>query len=127
MQSVDPIASCGSFATIALLIASVEECLDTAPPAHYGVSGVWKPHADKRLIRSKQGYLAKFGWTHPDYRTFLGEPAEFTRVSLILHNAAAGHGRDLIQLGLLLLITTPIARVAVSVLVFLVEKDWLYV
>jgi uncharacterized membrane protein len=72
-------------------------------------------------------YLAKFGGTHPDYKIFLGEPAEFSRVSAILHNAVGGSGPDLIQLGLLLLIATPIARVVVSVLVFLAEKDWLYV
>ncbi len=72
-------------------------------------------------------YLMKYGGTHPAYKTFLGEPAEFIRVPMILRNAAAGRGRDLIQLGLLLLILTPVARVAVSVLVFLAEKDWLYV
>jgi uncharacterized membrane protein len=72
-------------------------------------------------------YLVKFGGTHPDYRMFRGEPAEFVRVSLIVRNAVAVRGRGLIQLGLLLLIATPIARVAVSVLVFLAEKDWLYV
>jgi uncharacterized membrane protein len=72
-------------------------------------------------------YLVKFGGTQQDYKTFLGEPAEFSRVLAILHNAVTGNGRDLIQLGLLLLIVTPIARVAVSVLVFLAEKDWLYV
>jgi len=72
-------------------------------------------------------YLVKFGGTHPDYKIFVGEPAEFSRVLAIVRNAVTGNGRDLIQLGLLLLIATPIARVAVSVLVFLAEKDWLYV
>jgi uncharacterized membrane protein len=33
----------------------------------------------------------------------------------------------LIQLGLLLLIATPVARVLFSVLAFIYEKDWTYV
>jgi len=37
------------------------------------------------------------------------------------------HARGLIQLGLLLLIATPMARVAFSVIGFALEKDWLYV
>ncbi|MDA8243889.1 MAG: DUF1634 domain-containing protein, partial [Elusimicrobia bacterium] len=35
--------------------------------------------------------------------------------------------RGLIQLGLLMLIATPIARVVFSVFGFLRERDWLYV
>jgi uncharacterized membrane protein len=37
------------------------------------------------------------------------------------------HSRGLIQLGLLLLIATPVARVAFSVLAFAEQRDWLYV
>jgi uncharacterized membrane protein len=37
------------------------------------------------------------------------------------------HARGLIQLGLLLLIATPMARVAFSVIGFALEKDWFYV
>ena len=37
------------------------------------------------------------------------------------------HGRGLIQLGLLLLIATPIARVVFSVAGFARQRDWLYV
>jgi uncharacterized membrane protein len=37
-----------------------------------------------------------------------------------------GEGRPLIQLGLLLLIATPIARIAISILGYLLEKDYLY-
>jgi uncharacterized membrane protein len=37
------------------------------------------------------------------------------------------HGRGLIQLGLLILIATPIARVAFSVVAFLYQRDWTYV
>ena len=62
-----------------------------------------------------------------DYRHFQGEPAEFRTVPGIFHDALALHGRGLIQLGLLLLIATPIARVAFSVVAFIYERDWTYV
>jgi uncharacterized membrane protein len=37
-----------------------------------------------------------------------------------------GEGRPLIQFGLLILIATPIARIAFSILGYLMEKDYLY-
>ena len=36
------------------------------------------------------------------------------------------HGSGMIQLGLLLLIATPVARVAFSIFGFAAERDWLY-
>ena len=68
---------------------------------------------------------------HPEpvtnYRVFQGEPEELRTASGIFHEALALHGRGLIQLGLLLLIATPIARVAFSVVAFLYQRDWTYV
>jgi len=72
-------------------------------------------------------YLAKFGGVRPDYRIFRGEHTDLTSVSGIFHDAVALHGRGLIQLGLLLLIATPVARVAFSIGAFASERDWLYV
>ena len=48
-------------------------------------------------------------------------------ISGILHEALVLSGRGLIQLGLLILIATPIARVAFSFFAFLYQRDWLYV
>ncbi len=62
-----------------------------------------------------------------DYRQFHGEPQELRSISGILHEAVKFHGRGLIQLGLLMLIATPVARVIFSVFAFLYEKDWTYV
>jgi uncharacterized membrane protein len=74
---------------------------------------------------------ALFLLCHPapvtDYHHFQGEPAEYRTVSGIFHEALALRGRGLIQLGLLLLIATPIARVAFSLLAFLYHRDWTYV
>ncbi|HEY3390492.1 MAG TPA: DUF1634 domain-containing protein [Prolixibacteraceae bacterium] len=62
-----------------------------------------------------------------DYTTFKGEPAKFRQVHLIVKEAFNFRGRDVIQLGLLLLIATPVARVIFSLVGFLMEKDWIYV
>ena len=62
-----------------------------------------------------------------DYTTFKGEPAKFRQVHLIVKEAMNLRGRDIIQLGLLVLIATPVARVIFSLIGFLIEKDWIYV
>jgi uncharacterized membrane protein len=62
-----------------------------------------------------------------NYRVFQGEPRELRSIPGILREAAKFHGRGIIQLGLLLLIATPVARVLFSVFAFLIEKDWTYV
>ncbi len=63
----------------------------------------------------------------PDYHVFVGEPTQLRTVSGIIGQALEWHGSGLIQLGLLLLIATPVARVAFSVGAFLYERDWTYV
>jgi len=72
-------------------------------------------------------YVARHPEPVTDYRVFQGEPEELRTVSGIVHEAVALHGRGLIQLGLLLLIATPIARVAFSAVAFLYQRDWTYV
>ena len=62
-----------------------------------------------------------------DYHSFKSEPPELRSVSGILYAALAFRAPALIQIGLLVLIATPIARVALSVAMFLYEKDWTYV
>jgi uncharacterized membrane protein len=71
-------------------------------------------------------YLAKFGDVRPDYRTFRGEPGSLCFVRAIAADAGARHARGLIQLGLLILIATPVARVAFSAIAYISERDWLY-
>src|SRR5947207_707409 len=62
------------------------------------------------------GYLIRHGDEEmPSYREFRGEPDEYRHLSAIVAGAAALHGRAIIQLGLLILIATPIARVVFSV------------
>jgi uncharacterized membrane protein len=72
-------------------------------------------------------YLARHGLRQPDYRTFHGEPEPLRSLSGIAKEAAALKGRAIIQLGLLLLIATPIIRVAFSAYAFAREGDRKYV
>jgi uncharacterized membrane protein len=72
-------------------------------------------------------FVARHHTPATNYRVFQGEPADLRTLRGILREAAGWHGRGLIQLGLLLLIATPVARVAFSVGAFLYERDWTYV
>jgi uncharacterized membrane protein len=72
-------------------------------------------------------YLLRYGRLPADYRVFRGEPTDLRHVSGILRDAAALHSRGIIQLGLLILIATPIARVAFAVFAFAAESDRMYV
>ena len=72
-------------------------------------------------------YVMKFGAQMPQYGIFRGEPTDIRYASDILRDALAGHALGIIQLGLVLLIATPVARVAFSVVEFAAERDSLYV
>ena len=48
-------------------------------------------------------------------------------VGAVLRGVAAGEGQAIVMAGLLLLIATPVARVAFSIVVFAIERDRLYV
>ncbi len=72
-------------------------------------------------------YLLHHNGTVPDYSVFHGIAAPLTNIHGIVHAALHGSDIAIIQLGLLLLIATPVARVLFSVLAFWMEKDFLYV
>jgi uncharacterized membrane protein len=71
-------------------------------------------------------HLVVHGGAPHSYRVFHGEPAELRSVAGVLAGIRRGHPEGLIQLGLLLLIATPVARVALSAVAFAMERDWLY-
>jgi len=71
-------------------------------------------------------YLVRHGSAPADYHIFRGEPSDYRTVTGIIRDALARRGRGLIQFGLLLLIATPIARVAFSVWGFTRERDYMY-
>ncbi len=71
-------------------------------------------------------YLMRYGAALPDYRVFRGEPADLRSLSGIVSDALSFRFHGIIQLGLLLLIATPVARVAFSVLAFALQRDRTY-
>ena len=72
-------------------------------------------------------YLAHSGESAAHSRVFQGEPADLRQVKGVLSDAFSGDGAGIMQLGLLLLIATPVARVAFSLAAFAVQLDRLYV
>jgi len=63
----------------------------------------------------------------PVYKVYAGEPAVFRSISAVIKGALVFNSSSIMQLGVLLLIATPIARVLFSFFAFLMEKDYLYV
>ncbi len=71
---------------------------------------------------------------HPDYfssQTALGllthSKLDYPNsIPTVLHGVGEGRGQAIVMLGLLLLIATPVARVAFSIVMFAIERDRLY-
>ena len=72
-------------------------------------------------------YLARYGAMPPGLHVFQGEPADLRSVYGILTDAFSLKSRGIIQLGLLFLIATPVARVVFSVIAFALQRDITYV
>ena len=72
-------------------------------------------------------FLARHGMERPEYHVFRGEPGALRTIGGIVSEAMNVSGRGLIQLGLLLLVATPITRVVFSVIGFARQRDQLYV
>lgn len=71
-------------------------------------------------------YLWRHGGQHPEYHNFQGEPDKLRKPVLMWQAMMRGEGRPLIQIGLLVLIATPVLRIVFSVFGYLLEKDYLY-
>lgn len=71
-------------------------------------------------------YLARHGMDHPAYHTFHSDPSSLRTLPGIMEGALHLREREVIQFGLVLLIATPIARVAFSIFAFCHERDWMY-
>jgi uncharacterized membrane protein len=71
-------------------------------------------------------YLIRHHADHVDYHQFSAGPAATHSFHGILESTAHLNSQALIQFGLLLLIATPVARVALAIVGFALEKDRLY-
>ena len=72
-------------------------------------------------------YLGRHGTALTQYGEFHGVPEGLDSVHGIVRGALEGRGRWITQLALLILIATPIARVALSAVAFAREGDRTYV
>lgn len=72
-------------------------------------------------------YLMGYGKLQADYREFVMDEAGFFSLASIWAGMLEMNGKAIIQLGILLLIFTPISRVILAVFSFLLERDYLYV
>jgi uncharacterized membrane protein len=72
-------------------------------------------------------FLVRHGNEQQHYRFFESEPRRLRNIGDIWKTAFQGRGQSLIQLGLLILIATPVARIIFSIIGYFLEKDYLYV
>lgn len=71
-------------------------------------------------------FLYKHGAEQPEYHVFHATNPPYRSVSGVLHAAGPSNCQAIIQIGILLLILTPIARVAFSLAGFSLEHDRTY-
>jgi uncharacterized membrane protein len=71
--------------------------------------------------------LMSQGSSPPSFSVFHGQPGNLTSLSLILRGVRDGHSDSIVQLGIVLLIATPIARVAFTLVAFAIQRDRTYV
>ncbi len=72
-------------------------------------------------------FLSRHGQEQAEYHVFHGTAAVYRSVTGVLHAAGPSNCPAVIQLGLLLLILTPVTRVAFSLAGFALERDRTYV
>jgi uncharacterized membrane protein len=71
--------------------------------------------------------LAQYGHLPATFRQFNGEDAALRSVGGVIRAALSGDSRAIVQLGLVLLIATPTARVALTLGAFIIQRDRLYI
>ena len=71
-------------------------------------------------------YLFRHGNEQPHYHKFTGEPKTIGEIGQLWHAAMNGRGRPIIQLGLFVLVATPVLRIVTSVIGYFLERDYLY-
>ncbi len=72
-------------------------------------------------------YLMRYGRDPVHYENFDPQGASLHSMVEVGRSASQGDGRAIIDIGLLLLIATPVMRVLFSMVAFALEKDRLYV
>ena len=71
--------------------------------------------------------LIRHGDVPADFRSFRGEPSELSTLGGIIRGASRLDSHAIVQLGLVLLIATPVLRVSLTLIAFWWQRDRLYV
>jgi uncharacterized membrane protein len=71
--------------------------------------------------------LMQHGSTTPAFSEFRGEPAHLTSLGGILGGVRAMRSESIVQLGIVLLIATPVMRVALTLVAFILQRDRVYI
>ena len=72
-------------------------------------------------------YAVHHGGERTNYRVFQPHPFQLLHPGAMLRGIAHGDASAVLQLGILLLIATPICRVVFAVIAFVMERDRLYI
>ena len=72
------------------------------------------------------GLLVQHGSAPADFHTFRGATEPLHDIASIISGVRQLDSRAIVQLGLVLLIATPVARVALTFVAFLIRRDRLY-
>ena len=72
-------------------------------------------------------YLVQAHGAAPDYRHFHGKPILLRNIGRTIDGVLALDSRSILEIGILLLIATPVGRVIFCVIDFALQKDKLYV
>ena len=71
--------------------------------------------------------LVQHGSARPTYSVFRGEPDYLTSIGGIVRGVSAMRSEAIVQLGIVLLIATPVARVAFTLVAFVLQRDRVYI
>jgi uncharacterized membrane protein len=71
-------------------------------------------------------FLRQLGHERPSYSEFTPQPPELASPPAITHSAFHGDAAALMQLGIFILVLTPLARVAFSLILFGLRRDRMY-
>jgi uncharacterized membrane protein len=117
--------------------------LSAPVPPNGGPTGRWSDHAVEQLVgrllqigvliatvvvlTGGAMLLAMHGHEVTNFKLFRGESSTLRSVTAAIEGARSLDARGIVQLGLVLLIATPVARVALTLVAFVLQKDRLYV
>ena len=72
-------------------------------------------------------FMIQNGALTPDHSTFRGQPEMLSTLTGVIAGAAALQPAAIVQLGIVLLIATPVARVLLTLVAFAIQRDWIFV